>query len=312
MVDQLKKDALEKFKDESEIKKFLDNIDKFSNYSYRNQLLIYLQKPDAKYVSSFDKFSELGYQIKKGAKSIKIFVPNFYTLVKKELDDGKYEIKPLFTLSELEQQKYKDKNDNSITYYDKKLSRFSVGNVFDASDTNMPLEMLDSELNPVLDDEKAKGIMDVFIKTIYSDGFKVEFKDLNGDTKGSCDFDNNTIYIRKGLGSLMELKVLLHEYSHTLAHKHLKNNNIEYQNNRNKYETEAEAISYVVSNYLGFNKNDYSLNYLYAWSKEKDFQEIDDSLNTIVNYSKRIINNFEYNLLKDKELDSTNMSSVLL
>jgi len=41
------------------------------------------------------------------------------------------------------------------------------------------------------------------------------------------------------------------------------------------------------------NPSDYSLSYLYAWSKEKDFKEIDDSLNTIVNYSKRIINNFE-------------------
>lgn len=33
--------------------------------------------------------------------------------------------------------------------------------------------------------------------------------------------------------------------------------------------------------------------YLYAWSKEKDFKEINDSFNAIFNYSKKIINNFE-------------------
>lgn len=41
--------------------------------------------------------------------------------------------------------------------------------------------------------------------------------------------------------------------------------------------------------------------YLYSWSKNKDFSEIDDSFNTIVNYSKKIINN--YNKMVDKEMD---------
>jgi len=91
----------------------------------------------------------------------------------------------------------------------------------------------------------------------------------------------------------MQMKVLIHEYAHALAHKHLENNHRDYQEHRNQYETEAESIAYVVSKYLDMNPSDYSLSYLYAWSKEKDFKEIDDSLNTIVNYSKRIINNFE-------------------
>ena len=65
----------------------------------------------------------------------------------------------------------------------------------------------------------------------------------------------------------------IHEYAHALAHKHLENNNREYREHRNQYETEAEAISYVVSKYLNMQTNDFSLSYLYAWSKEKDFKE---------------------------------------
>jgi hypothetical protein len=90
----------------------------------------------------------------------------------------------------------------------------------------------------------------------------------------------------------MELKVLIHEYAHALAHKHLENNNKDYQENRNQYETEAEAIAYTVSKYLGVPTTEYSLDYLYSWSKEKDFKEIDDSLTTIIDYSNKIINNF--------------------
>ena len=52
----------------------------------------------------------------------------------------------------------------------------------------------------------------------------------------------------------MRLKVVIHEYAHSLAHKHLLNNHQDYQEHRNKYETEAESIAYVVSKYLQFLK----------------------------------------------------------
>lgn len=163
----------------------------------------------------------------------------------------------------------------------------------------MPVDEIDKELNPIQDDKQAGEIMNCFIKTIYKDGFKVEFEDLKDSVKGYCDHANKKIVIKKGLGSLIQLKTLIHEYGHALAHKHLEGNNKEYQEHRNKYETEAESISYVVTKFLGLPTTDYSLNYLYAWSKEKDFQEIDDSLNTIVNYSRKIINN--YNKFYDEE-----------
>ena len=46
----------------------------------------------------------------------------------------------------------------------------------------------------------------------------------------------------------------------------------------------------------------YSNMYLYSWSRNKDFKEIDDSLNTIVNYSKMIINNYEKILSKTQNI----------
>lgn len=269
-----------------------------------------MQNPDAEYVSSFKTFSKMGYKIKKGAKGIKIFIPNFYNLAKIKIDDTKYEIKPYYLLTEDEKKRYRDKNDDSISFYKQKLSGFSLGNVFDAKETDMPMEIINQELNPVLNDNKADEIMDIFIKTIYNDGFKVKYKEIESTAKGYCDFENKEIVVRKGLGSLMQLKVLIHEYAHSLAHKHLENNNRDYREHRNQYETEAESIAYSVAKYLGLNTNDYSLNYLYSWSKNKDFKEIDDSFNTIVNYSKRIINNFEKFYNRDLELSGDEMSCI--
>lgn len=310
IIADLKKEVIAKFKDESDIKKFLDNIINFNNYSFNNQMLIHLQNPNAEYVSSFKTFSKLGYKVNKGAEGIKVFIPNFYSLVKIRVDNDKYDIKPYYSLTDKEKEKYRDKNDDSITFYKQKLSGFSLGNVFDASDTDMPMDAINQDLNPILENNTASEIMDCFIKTIYNDGFKVEFKDIDGSAKGYCDHTKKTIVVRNNLGSLIQLKVLIHEYGHALAHKHLENNNKEYQEHRNKYETEAESISYVVSKYLGVPTTDYSLSYLYSWSKEKDFKEIDDSLNTIVIYSKRIINNFEKFYDQEFGLYSEELNSV--
>lgn len=289
----MKKEAILKFKDESDIKKFLDNVINFNNYSFNNQILIWSQRPDAEYVTSFKTIKDMGYKLNEGSKGIKILIPNFYNIVKIKQDDGKYAFKPYFLLSDDEKERYKNKEDNSVTFHTQKLSGFSIGNVFDVNDTNIPMDVINSELNPILTDERAENMINCFIKTIYNDGFKVEFKELDSSVKGYCDHTNHSIVIKKGLGSLMQMKVLIHEYAHALAHKHLENNNRDYQEHRNQYETEAESIAYIVSKYLNMDTSSYTLNYLYAWSKEKDFKEIDDSLNTIVNYSKKIINNFQ-------------------
>lgn len=113
----LKKDAIDKFKDESDIKKFLDNIINFNNYSFNNQMLIWVQRPEAEYVSSFKTIKDMGYHLNSESKGIKIFIPNFMTLVKIKVDDKNFISKPLYMLNEEERKKYKDKNDEDIVFF---------------------------------------------------------------------------------------------------------------------------------------------------------------------------------------------------
>lgn len=282
----------------------------FNNYSLNNQYLIWLQKPDSKYVTSFNAFSKMGYYINKGEKGIKILFPVFLKFIKVNTNDSQFKIKPIYLLTEEELKKLKDKEDNSVTFYKEKATYFKVGNVFDVSQTTMPFEEIDSSLNPILEDSQADGITDVFIKAIYKDGIKVKYEDIDSGAKGYCDFDNKTIVVKKNLSDLMRLKVIIHEYAHSLAHTHLKDNNKEYQEHREQYESEAEAIAYVVSKYLGLDTKNYSMTYLYSWSKNKDFKELDDSFETINRFSKKIIKNYEE--IYDKELDLTdnNMNFV--
>lgn len=304
---ELRKDMMEKFSGESDIKTFLDNISLLNNYSYNNQILIYLQSPEAKYVTSFFNIKKMGYSVKKGEEGIKILIPSFLRLVKCDYN-GVVIIKPVNELTKEERKKYLDSNNKEFVFSRDALTHFKVGTVFDLSQSNMPLEEIEKQLNPILENESADEIIDVFIKAIYKDGYKVAFKDIKTGAKGYCDQENKKLILKNGLGNLMKLKVLIHEYAHALAHGHLKENKKEYIKNRYKYETEAEGVAYSVCKYLGLNTDDYSLNYLYSWSKDKNYKELDNSLETIVKESNKIINNFksmyqkEFSLYKEKSI----------
>ena len=51
---------------------------KFHNYSFNNQLMIFLQWPDATHVAGFNRWKSLGRFVKKGEKGIAIFAPCKY------------------------------------------------------------------------------------------------------------------------------------------------------------------------------------------------------------------------------------------
>lgn len=57
--------------------------------------------------------------------------------------------------------------------HDDILAYFKIGTVFDIDQTNMPIHQIQDELNPILEDNQADDIINIFIKAIYMDGYKV-------------------------------------------------------------------------------------------------------------------------------------------
>lgn len=47
----------------------------YNNYSFRNAMLVWLQKPDASYVMGYEKWKDFGRNVKQGAQGAKIFIP---------------------------------------------------------------------------------------------------------------------------------------------------------------------------------------------------------------------------------------------
>ena len=68
-------------------KRMLRTAAKFHRYSFQNQLLIFLQRPDATMVAGFNRWKSLGRFVKKGEKGIAVFAPCKYK-TKIEPEDG--------------------------------------------------------------------------------------------------------------------------------------------------------------------------------------------------------------------------------
>lgn len=157
-----------------------------------------MQDSSAEYVASRTTFNRMGYTVNKNDnEGIKIFMPNFYSIAKITDEDGIISYKPYFALTSDEKAIYKDKKDKRIEFYKQKLSGFNLGHVFNAVDTNMPIDMINKELDPVLENSGADNITDIFIKAIYKDGFKIEYQELKSGEKGYYDLNNKKIVLKK-------------------------------------------------------------------------------------------------------------------
>lgn len=104
---------------------------KFYDYSVNNTILIYNQNRLAQFVGSYQYFKEEGYNVNRGEKSMQIFVPVLTTL----FIDETGETKQLREATKDEKSKIKKGEIESI-----KTISFKLGNVFDISQTNCPIE----------------------------------------------------------------------------------------------------------------------------------------------------------------------------
>ena len=238
-------------------REYLTTIARFHHYSTNNQLLIYLQRPDAERVASVRTWNQLGRYVRKGEHGIRILVP---TPVKvKSENDGEEE--------------------------EHKLMRFKTGHVFDISQT-------EGEPLPDISVSELTGGFENFeyiFQTLVSiSPVPVRFDEINGGAKGFYNPSTQEIVIKSGMAESQTIKTLLHEMAHSMLHSKemLKASG---QKDRQTKEIEAESVAFVVSNALGLDTGDYSFAYVCSWSSGKEASELLSSLETIRDTSVRMI-----------------------
>ena len=246
---------------------YLEFCSKFYNYSFSNTFLIWFQLPKAERVAGFKKWNELGYKIKKGSKAIRILAPKTYKYI---IEDNK---KITFRNMTAEQKSKKEEHRKGIYFVP-----VSVFDVSQTEKTDEAKELVDSYFWNIGNDFKDKYLI---IKEIISNTGINVLEGSTGTAEGISK--GGEIIIKKDNDYNNKLLTLIHEWAHELLHKD--NNDFIYINKEVK-EIQAEAVSYIVSKYIGL-INPFSSDYIQHWGKDKN--QFKENLELIIETSRKII-----------------------
>jgi hypothetical protein len=214
----------------------------FHAYSFRNTLLIMVQRPDATRVAGFHAWKALGRSVKKGEKGIGILAP--------------MAIKPRPTA---------DDPDPSSRL------RFRLAYVFDVSQT----EGDDLPASPAATltgaEDAAAAVWDRLTAFAASRSIPVDLTDdgLPPGANGSFCRETGCVRIRPSNPPLQRAKTLAHELGHALLHADASDSH-----ERPIMEVEAESVAYIVLHHFGLDTGDYSFGYVALWSQEKDLAAV--------------------------------------
>jgi antirestriction protein ArdC len=212
--------------------KYLAVMGKFHNYSFGNQMLIAMQRPEATHVAGFRAWTRFNRHVKKGEHGIMILAP----LVGRRKDE------------EIEEAEAS------------RVFGFKAAYVFDISQT-------DGE--PLPEFAKVTGDPEEYLdrlKTLVTrEGIALLYDDSIRPALGVSQ--GGTIRIAEGLEPAEEFSTLTHELAHEKLHRSPERRN---NTNRTIRETEAEATAFVVCQAIGLETGTAALDYIKLYNGDRE------------------------------------------
>ena len=282
ITDRLEQGIAELF-DSERYREYLKVMSKFHNYSFRNTVLIAMQKPDASLVAGFSAWkNNFERNVMKGQKGIKIIAPSPYKIKQEMQKIDPHTQKPII-----------GKDGKPVTE-EKEITipAYKVVSVFDVSQTE------GKELPDIAVDELTGDVdryKDFFAALEKTSPVPIAFENIEGGSHGYYHLEDKRIAINEGMSELQTLKTAIHEIAHAKLHDVDLNAPPEQQNrvDRHTCEVEAESVAYTVCQHFGLDTSDYSFGYVAGWSSGKEMTELKASLETIQTTAKELITEIE-------------------
>lgn len=248
-------EAIQRIFSNGEFQRYLEVVSKFPKYSLNNVMMILSQKSSASMVQGYNAWKELGRQVQKGEKAIKIFAPMFKKAEMTKLDPKTK--KPIL-----------DSNGKEVKIKQEQLTGFRLVNVFDVSQTKGKelFNLRDLIRDDLKESQRIQELYKNFMKYL---NIKMDVKEVvldDPNVRGYYARDENHIRINATTeNTSMKFKTLIHEYAHAQLH----HNESEMKDlPRGHKEAQAEAVAFVVSKYYGLDTSQYSAGYIATWAKD--------------------------------------------
>ena len=286
ITDRLEQGIAELF-DSERYKEYLKVMSKFHNYSFRNTVLIAMQKPDASLVAGFSAWkNNFERNVMKGQKGIKIIAPSPYKIKQEMQKIDPHTQKPII-----------GKDGKPVTEEKEvTIPAYKVVSVFDVSQTE------GKELPDIAIDELPGDVdryKDFFAALEKTSPVPIAFENIEGGSHGYYHLEDKRIAINEGMSELQTLKTAIHEIAHAKLHDIDLNAPKDEQQphvDRRTREVEAESVAYTVCQHYGLDTSDYSFGYVAGWSSGRELSELKSSLETIRSAAAEIINSIDENL----------------
>ena len=286
ITDRLEQGIAELF-DSERYREYLKVMSKFHNYSFRNTVLIAMQKPDASLVAGFSAWkNNFERNVMKGQKGIKIIAPSPYKIKQEMQKIDPHTQKPVI-----------GKDGKPVTEEKEvTIPAYKVVSVFDVSQTE------GKELPDIAVDELTGDVdryKDFFAALEKTSPVPIAFENIEGGSHGYYHLEDKRIAINEGMSELQTLKTAIHEIAHAKLHDIDLNAPKDEQQphvDRRTREVEAESVAYTVCQHYGLDTSDYSFGYVAGWSSGRELSELKSSLETIRSAAAEIINSIDENL----------------
>lgn len=218
---------------------------RFHQYSFRNTMMILMQRPDAMAVAGYQAWkSSFGRQVMKGETGIRIFAP-----VTRRVDKVNPDGSPVVDAS--------GKPVRAV-----RVVGFRLLSVFDVSQTSGP--ELPQPRPQLLTGQAPQGLWSRLQALLEDRGFRVERGDCGG-ANGITRFDDNLVRVRGDIDDAQAVKTLAHEAAHVLLHLPSAEGNV--PGCRGRIEVEAESVAYLVTAAHGLDSSQYTFTYVAGWAE---------------------------------------------
>jgi hypothetical protein len=232
-----------------------------ARYSFGNQILIALQRPDATYVAGFRAFLQLDRCVRKGERAIRILAPMSVPAKDSESVEAQ-------AAGASEQQK---------------RTVFRAVPVFDVAQTD-PLPdkepvSLDSPCHPIGDSHAHLALP---LEALAGElGYTVARQPIEGSADGWCDSSKRAIVVNDLLPANAQIRVLVHEIAHALG--------VGYQDyGRQRAEVLVDTVTYIVCSSVGLDTSGSTVPYVAGWGESGELDSIRTYAETIDKLARRI------------------------
>ena len=283
ITDRLEQGIAELF-DSERYREYLKVMSKFHNYSFRNTVLIAMQKPDASLVAGFSAWkNNFERNVMKGQKGIKIIAPSPYKIKQEMQKIDPHTQKPVI-----------GKDGKPVTEEKEvTIPAYKVVSVFDVSQTEGK-ELPDIAVDALTGD--VEQYSDFFAALEKTSPVPIGFEKIEGGAHGYYHLEDKRIALDEGMSELQTLKTAIHEIAHAKLHDIDLNAPKDEQQprvDRRTREVEAESVAYTVCQHYGLDTSDYSFGYVAGWSSGRELAELKSSLETIRSAAADIINSID-------------------